>query len=117
MRGMWGVEDPLAFSGVEVRLHGFLIHLVQSIMIIQFVVRTHEISSTVRLGLFDVPSDRHESSKSVYKLEVSMLSISSMWIALVEKQVKRSAHRLLLACLLLVRRAVTSHGPKTSSPT
>ena len=74
MRGMWGVEDPLAFSGVEVRLHGFLIHLVQSIMIIQFVVRTHEISSTVRLGLFDVPSDRHESSKSVYKLGVHALN-------------------------------------------
>ena len=49
--------------------------------------------------------------------QMSILSISSMWIALVEKQVKRSAHRLLLACLLLVRRAVTSHGPKTSSPT
>ncbi|MGH0131374.1 UNVERIFIED_CONTAM: hypothetical protein FKN15_045925 [Acipenser sinensis] len=51
------------------------------------------------------------------KLEELIDSTTSMWIALVHMQVKSTAHLLLLAWPPLVRLEVTSHGPKTSSPT
>ena len=47
------------------------------------------------------------------KLEVSMDSINSMWIALVAKHVKSTAQRLLFATPL-VHWVLTSHGPNTS---
>jgi hypothetical protein len=75
---VWGVGEPLASSGVEVWLSRFSIHLVQCI--IQFIVRAYEISSTVRVDPLDVPSC------------LCILPTSSMWIALVEKQLKITAH-------------------------
>lgn len=51
------------------------------------------------------------------KLDVDMDSTSSMCTALVVMHVKSTTHLLLSALPPLVRRVITIHGPKTSSPT
>ena len=55
--------------------------------------------------------------KALIKLDVDMASSSSMCTARVDKQVKRTAHRLLSPLPPLVRRVKTDHGPNTSKPT
>jgi hypothetical protein len=55
--------------------------------------------------------------QALMNVDVSRDSISSMWIALTVKQVKMTAQRLLHAVPPLVRRVITCHGPKTSTPT
>ena len=54
---------------------------------------------------------------SLIKLEVSMDSINSTWIALMVRQINITAQRLLCADPPLVFRVVTCHGPNTSSLT
>lgn len=54
---------------------------------------------------------------ALMKLDVDIVSMSSMCTALVDMQVKSTAQRLLSALPPLVRRVVTVQGPKTSSPT
>ena len=55
--------------------------------------------------------------RPLMKLEVVMVSITSMCTALVLRQVKMTAHRLFSAWPPLVLREVTVHGPNTSNPT
>ena len=63
------------------------------------------------------PCNARNLLNALMKHEVSIDSITSIWMALVDKQVKRTAQRLLLATSPLVRRVLTSQGPKTSRPT
>lgn len=60
------------------------------------------------------PRKARKLRKALVKLEASIDSITSIWIALVVRQVKSTAQRLLLAIPPLVCRALTSQGPKTS---
>ena len=55
--------------------------------------------------------------RALIKLELSINSITSIWIARVPMHVKRTAQRLAWARPPLVRLAQSFHGPKTSSPT
>ena len=63
------------------------------------------------------PRKARNLRKALMKHETSIDSITSIWIALVVRQVKSTAQRLLLAIPPLVCRALASPGPKTSRPT
>lgn len=63
------------------------------------------------------PRKARNLRKALMIHEASIDSITSIWIALVVRQVKSTAQRLLLAILPLVRRALTSQGPTTTRPT
>ena len=62
------------------------------------------------------PHKARNLRKALMKHEASIGSITSIWIALVVRQVKSTAQHLLLAIPPLVRRALMSQGPKTSRP-
>ena len=55
--------------------------------------------------------------RALMQLLELMASITSMCTALVHIHENMTAHLLMLACPPLVRREVTSHGSKTSTPT
>ena len=63
------------------------------------------------------PRKARNLRKALMKHEASIDSITSIRIALVVRQVKSTAQRFLLAIPPLVRRALTSQGPKTTRPT
>ena len=63
------------------------------------------------------PLKARNRRRVLMKLEVSIASINSIWIALVVTQVKRTAQRLLFATPPLFHRVLTNQGPKTSGPT
>ena len=62
------------------------------------------------------PSKARNLRSVFMKLEVSMDSINSMWMALVAKHVKSTVQRLLFATPPLVRQVLTNHGLNTSKP-
>lgn len=93
MGSVGSIENPFTQMFSKVGVYDLGIYVLERC--VQFIVCVNQICPVVRAELSSGSSNGKKRRNALIKLEVSMHSTNSMWMALMARQVKITAQRLL----------------------